>query len=291
MYNNPQSKLYLQLSKKAGSIRRKILDMALKAGSGHIASAFSCVEILVSLYQGGVLRVKPGNALYKKRDRFVLSKGHAAIALYAVLADLGFFPSSRLDKFIQEGGHLGVHPELKTPGIDVLSGSLGHGLSVGSGLALGAKLDKEKYVTVVLLGDGECQEGMIWEAALFSARHNLNNLSVIIDQNKLSATDFLKEELSAQALSKKWEAFGWESIIVEGHSFEKLLPVLGGVHNRSSLKPLAIIAVTTKGKGVSFMENKPIWHYRVPSGNELKIALKEMLLTEKAVNYRKGNFS
>ncbi|MDD5560801.1 MAG: transketolase [Candidatus Omnitrophica bacterium] len=291
LHKKPQSKLCWQLSEKARIIRRKILDMALNAGSGHIASAFSCVEILVSLYHGGILRVKPGNAAYRKRDRFVLSKGHAAIALYAVLADLGFFPNSRLDKFGKEGGHLGVHPELNTPGIDVLSGSLGHGLSVGSGLALGARLDNEKYVTVVLLGDGECQEGMIWEAALFSSQHNLNNLIVVIDYNKLSATDFLKKGLSAQALSKKWEAFGWQSIIVEGNSFEKLLPVLRGVHGRSSSKPLAIIAVTTKGKGVSFMENKPIWHYRIPSGNELKIALKEMFLTEKDVNYWKGDLS
>ena len=265
-----------ELKEKAKLIRKKILDMALSAGSGHIASAFSCVEILISLYHGGVLRVKPNNPTYNKRDRFILSKGHAAIALYAILADCGFFPDSVLVRFAKETGHLGVHPEMTTPGIDVLSGSLGHGLSVGSGLALAAKLNREKYITVVLLGDGECQEGMIWEAARFSSQRRLNNLVAIVDYNKLSATDFLKEGLSAGILRKKWKAFGWESMVVDGHSFDKLLPILNKIHKRVAYKPLAIIAATTKGKGVSFMENNPIWHYRIPVGNELKFAFREM---------------
>ena len=265
-----------QLKEKAKLIRKRIIDMALSAGSGHIASAFSCVEILISLYHGGVLRVKANNPMDKRRDRFILSKGHAAIALYAILADCGFFSNSVLGGFAREAGHLGVHPEMSTPGIDALSGSLGHGLSIGSGLALAAKLNKDKYTTVVLLGDGECQEGMIWEAAMFSSQYCLNNLVVIVDYNKLSATVFLKEGLSAEKLRKKWEAFGWESIIVDGHSFDKLLPVLNKIHKRVSPKPLAIIASTTKGKGLSFMENSPIWHYRIPVGNELKIAFREM---------------
>lgn len=265
-----------ELKEKAKLIRKEILDMALSAGSGHIASAFSCVEILVSLYHGGVLRVQPDHSMYKRRDRFILSKGHAAIALYAILADCGFFSHSVLEGFAREAGHLGVHPEMSTPGIDALSGSLGHGLSVGAGLALAAKLDKEKYITVVLLGDGECQEGMIWEAAMFSSQHRLNNLVAIVDYNKLSATDFLKEGLSAERLRRKWEAFDWESIVVDGHSFNKLLPVLNKIHQRVSSKPLAIIAATTKGKGVSFMENNPIWHYRLPVGNELRVAFREM---------------
>lgn len=284
VYKNLQSKLYRQLEARAGVIRKKILDMALNAGSGHIASAFSCVEILVSLYQGRVLRVKPDNPLYKNRDRFILSKGHAALALYAVLADLGFFPNSLLSSFTKQGAHLGAHPELGTPGIDVISGSLGHGLSVGCGLALGAKLNNEKYATVVLMGDGECQEGMIWEAAMFAAKHRLNNLVAVIDHNRLSATDFLREGFLSEELRRKWVAFGWESLIVDGHSFNKLLPVLRNIHNRSSRKPLIIIADTIKGKGISFMENKPIWHYRIPSGKELNIALKEMLPGQNNVN-------
>lgn len=254
--------------------------MALRAGSGHIAPAFSCVEILVSLYHGGILRVSPDKPAYKARDRFVLSKGHAAVALYAVLADYGFFPDSRLKKFARERGRLGVHPELCTPGVDVLSGSLGHGVSVGAGLALGAKLDRREFITLVLLGDGECQEGMVWEAAMFAAGRRLNNLIVVIDHNGLSATDFLKEGFSTEELRERWKVFGWETMIVDGHSFDKLLPVFRNIHNRVSHKPLAIIAVTTKGKGISFMENKPIWHYRIPSGNELKTASKEMRLSK-----------
>lgn len=276
MYNKFLPKVVVKLEKKAKLIRKKILDMALRAGSGHIASAFSCVEILISLYQGGILRVKPGNPMYNKRDRFVLSKGHAAIALYAVLADYGFFPAESLESFACEEGCLGVHPERTTPGIEVSSGSLGHGLSIGSGLALGAKLNREKYSTVVLLGDGECQEGMVWEAAAFASRYRLNNLIAIIDYNRLSATDFVKGSASAKTESRKWEAFDWQSVIVDGHSFDKLLPVLHKIRASASCKPLVVIALTTKGKGVSFMENAPIWHYRVPVGNELKRTLREI---------------
>jgi len=270
----------IKFKRKASWIRKKVLEMAVRAGAGHIASAFSCVEILVALYYGGILHIDPRDPRGSARDRFILSKGHAALALYAVLADLGFFPISDLSGFAKEGSYLGVHAEDTIPGIETSTGSLGHGLSIGAGLALAAKIDKKRYITVALLGDGECHEGSVWEAAMFAAHRHLNNLVAIVDYNRLSATDFLKNCLEVEPLEKKWKAFGWEVAVVNGHSFKSLLPVLNRAHSRSSPKPLAIIALTTKGKGISFMENNAIWHYRIPVEKELEIARRELSYKE-----------
>ncbi len=264
------------LKKKANWIRKKVLELVVNAGAGHIAPSFSCVEILVALYYGRVLRIDPRNPNWSDRDRFILSKGHAVVALYAILADLGFFPLSDLDGFTREGSYLGGHAEDTIPGIEAFTGSLGHGLSIGAGLALAAKLNRKKYLTVTLMGDGECHEGTVWEAAMFVAHHKLNNLIAIVDHNGLSATDFLKNYLEVEPLKKKWEAFGWETIVVNGHSLEDLLGVFKKLRSRPSNKPLVIIALTTKGKGVSFMENSPIWHYRAPVGEELETARGEL---------------
>ncbi|MBU4333272.1 MAG: transketolase [Candidatus Omnitrophica bacterium] len=266
------------LKEQANRLRKKVLEMAVNAGAGHVAPSFSCMEILVSLYYGGILRVDGKDHNWPDRDRFILSKGHAAPALYAILADLGFFPKSDLDSFAKNGSHLGCHPENSTPGIEAFTGSLGHGLSIGAGLALGAKLDKKDHSTVVLMGDGECHEGSVWEAAMFAAQYKLNNLIAIVDHNGLSATGILDQYLSVSPLQKKWEAFGWDSISVQGHSFNELLHVLRENSSRERSRPLAIIALTTKGKGVSFMENSPIWHYRVPLGEQLDIARRELNL-------------
>jgi transketolase len=264
------------LIKEAARLRRKILDMAVKAGAGHIAPSYSCVEILAALYFGGVLRVNPKNPRWANRDRFILSKGQAAVALYAVLARLGFFPVSELMTFTREGSRLGGHTEDTIPGVEAFTGSLGHGLSIAAGIALAAKMDDKKYRCFTLLGDGECHEGSVWEAAMFAAHHRLNNLIAIIDHNGLSAIDFLKGYLEVEPLERKWRSFGWDTAVVNGHSFEELLATFRDLPSRSSDKPFAVIALTTKGKGVSFMENRPIWHYRIPVGNELKIAHKEL---------------
>ncbi|HBG60510.1 MAG: hypothetical protein A2Y03_09985 [Omnitrophica WOR_2 bacterium GWF2_38_59] len=264
------------LKGKANRLRKKVLEMAVNAGAGHVAPSFSCMEILVSLYYGGILRVNGKDHNWPDRDRFILSKGHAAPALYAILADLGFFPKSDLDGFAKNGNRLGCHPENSTPGVEAFTGSLGHGLSIGAGLALGAKLDKKGYSTVVLMGDGECHEGSVWEAAMFAAQYKLNNLIAIVDHNGLSATGILEQYLSVSPLQNKWEAFGWDAISVQGHSFAELLHVLRVNAKQKRSKPLAIIALTTKGKGVSFMENSPIWHYRVPIGEQLDIARREL---------------
>ncbi|MBU0468622.1 MAG: transketolase [Candidatus Omnitrophica bacterium] len=266
------------LKEQANRLRKKVLEMAVNAGAGHVAPSFSCMEILVSLYYGGILRVDGKDHNWPDRDRFILSKGHAAPALYAILADLGFFPKSDLDSFAKNGSHLGCHPENSTPGIEAFTGSLGHGLSIGAGLALGAKLDKKDHSTVILMGDGECHEGSVWEAAMFAAQYKLNNLIAIVDHNGLSATGILDQYLSVSPLQKKWEAFGWDSISVQGHSFNELLHVLRENSSRERSRPLAIIALTTKGKGVSFMDNSPIWHYRVPLGEQLDIARRELNL-------------
>jgi transketolase len=268
----------MKLKRKANWIRNKILEMGIKAGAGHIAPAFSCVEILVALYYGGVLRVKSRNPKWEGRDRFVLSKGHAAMTLYVILADLGFFRVSELMNFTQNGSRLGGHVEDNVPGVEAFTGSLGHGLSIATGMALSGKVDRKKHICVSLLGDGECHEGSTWEAAMFAAYRGLNNLVAIVDHNGLSATNFLNKYLDVAPLGKKWKSFGWDVKIIKGHSFPELLSALKGVRSRSSKKPLALIALTTKGKGVSFMESNPIWHYRIPVGEELDRARKDLQL-------------
>jgi len=264
------------LQKRARWVRRKVLEMTVKAGAGHIAPSFSCVDILVALYFGGILRVDYRNPGWANRDRFILSKGQAAVALYAVLAARGFFPLAELMTFTQKGSRLGGHTEDTIPGVEAFTGSLGHGLPIAAGMALAAKIDKKRYLTVTLLGAGECHEGSVWEAAMFAAQHGLGNLVAIIDNNGLSATDFLKDYLDLAPLEEKWASFGGETVVTDGHSFEELLPALEKAHYRRSGKPLAVIALTTKGKGVSFMENKPLWHYRIPAGGELTMARRQL---------------
>ncbi|MDD4894053.1 MAG: transketolase [Candidatus Omnitrophica bacterium] len=265
------------LKKKANWVRNKVLDMGIKAGAAHLAPAFSCTDILVALYHGGILRFNPKNPKWKSRDRFILSKGQAAIALYAVLADLKFFPVSELNSFTRAGSRLGGHAENTVPGVEAFTGSLGNGLSIAAGLALAAKIDNKDYATLALLGDGECQEGSIWEAAMLASHHKLGNLTAIIDNNGLSAIDFIDKYINLDPLADKWRAFGWDVKIVDGHAFKEIIPALKDVRSRKSGKPLAIIAKTVKGRGVSFMENNPIWHYRIPVGKEIKSAKKELL--------------
>lgn len=266
----------LELKKKANWGRRQVLEMCVAAGAGHIAPAFSCTEILVSLYYGGILQINSRKRFWEGRDRFILSKGHGCAALYAILADLGFLPVSELKSYCQLGSRLGGHSESNVPGVEAFTGSLGHGLPIGAGMALAAKMDGKEYKTIVLMGDGECQEGSIWEAAMFATQHRLNNLIAIIDRNKVQAINHTEEALGLEPFQDKWESFGWDVKTVDGHSIEEVISVFDGIRYNRSDKPLVIIAMTTKGKGVSFMENKPIWHFRVPVGRELKQARKEL---------------
>ncbi len=267
---------YTKLEQKANYIRNSILDMCVKAASGHVTSSFSCTELLVALYYGGLLRYDPANPEWEGRDRFILSKGHASPLLYAVLADLGFFPKNELDKFCQADGAFGVHLQNDVPGVEITSGSLGHGLGIAAGMALAAKQDRKSYRTFVLLGDGECYEGMIWESAMFAGHHRLDNLVALIDRNRLCVTGFTEDIVRLNPLDKKWKSFGWDAIAVNGHSFKDIFSALGGLRRKRLNKPLAVIADTVKGKGVSFMENQPLWHGLAPRGEQAKQAKSEL---------------
>ena len=265
-----------KLEEKANYIRNQILDMCVRAGTGHVTSSFSCTEIFVALYYGGILRYDVSNPEWEERDRFILSKGHASAILYPVLADLGFYPKSELDKFCQVGGIFGVHLQNDIPGVEITSGSLGHGLGIAAGIALAAKMDKKPYMIFTLLGDGECYEGSVWESAMFTSHHELNNLIAIVDRNRLCATDFTEKAVRLDPLDKKWEAYGWEVATINGHSFEEIFSSLGEFRSRRLNKPLVIIANTIKGKGVSFMENQPLWHAVAPKGKEAEMAKIEL---------------
>jgi len=250
--------------------------MIASAGKGHIGGAFSCTDILVVLYYGGILHLDPKIPSWEDRDRFILSKGHACTSLYVILADLGFLPTSELESFAKEGSMLEGHPHRGIPGIEADTGSLGHGLGIGAGLALSAKMDKKDWLTVVLLSDGECYEGSTWEAAMFASHHKLSNLIAIVDRNCQCSTDFTEDCLRLEPLADKWRAFGWEAREIGGHCFDHLLYAFNSLRHREISKPLAIIANTIKGKGVSFMEGKVGWHHEVPKGKELRIARQEL---------------
>jgi len=267
------------LKHKAQRLRKTIFKVICQGGGGHIPACLSIVEILTVLYHQ-ILRIDPDNPKEADRDRFILSKGHASVALYAVLADKGFISFEELATYGHPGTVLGGHPDMyKVSGVEASTGALGHGFGFGVGMALAGKMDAKDYRVFTLLGDGECQEGSVWEAAMFAPQHKLDNLIAIIDYNKLQALDKLENIVSLEPLADKWTAFGWEVREVDGHDVTALLNVFQAVPFESG-KPSLIIAHTTKGKGISFMENVPIWHYRLPDTEEMKIACAELGLDE-----------
>lgn len=264
------------LKQRARWIRQKSLEMCVSAGKGHLGGAFSCVELLVALYFTDLFRLSPKFWQKRNRDRFIFSKGHASLALYAVLAKKGFFSVSELDKYGSNGAILGGHPDHFIPGVEVSTGSLGHGLGIGCGLALAAKLNNDDFLTFVLLGDGECNEGSVWEAVMFAKAQNLGNLIAIVDDNGVGATDFVKNYLGNTPIEKKFAAFGWKIEVIDGHNFKSTLNCLKKIKRKKFSDPFAIIAKTTKGKSVSFMENDFVWHHGVPKGEYLEKARKEL---------------
>lgn len=263
------------LKAKAKTIRRHIIRMISRAGSGHPGGSLSAVEIMVALYFHH-LRINPKEPNWPERDRFLLSKGHAAPVWYAVLAEAGFFPVSQLDSLRKMGGMLQGHPDMKrAPGVEMSSGSLGQGLSICNGIALAGKLDKKAYRVYTLLGDGECQEGQVWEAAMASAHYKLDNLVGLIDYNGLQIDGPIENIMSPMPLAEKWAAFGWNVLNADGHNIEEIITALeqaGAAKGRPSM----IICRTVKGKGVSFMENKHGWHGKAPNAQETEQALKEL---------------
>jgi len=264
------------LEHKAAALRLRVLETALAGGKGHVPPAFSWMEIGVALFHGGLLRQRPRDPTWAERDRFILSKGHGCLTLYAILADLGYFPPAELDRFVADGALLAGHPDPAIPGVEVVSGSLGHGLGIGAGLALGARADGADWAVVTLLGDGECHEGSIWEAAAFAGHHRLGNLVAIVDRNRLCATDFTERVLALEPLADRFAALGWEVQSVDGHAIPALLAALGDLRGRREGAPRAILADTVKGKGVSFMEASADWHHRMPRGDEVTRARAEI---------------
>ncbi len=265
-----------QLEEKGRHIRNLVLDMCTSAKTGHVTSAFSCVEILVTLYYAGVMRFDPRDPDWSGRDRFLLSKGQASVILYPILADLGFFPMEDLDSFCKADGKFGVHLQHDVPGVEITSGSLGMGFGMATGVALAAKKDRTLPMTFALLGDGECYEGSIWEAAMFAAHNHLNNMVAIVDRNYQCVTNFTEDIVALEPIEEKWASFGWRVKRVNGHSYEELLGALEGVRARRHREPLMIIADTVKGRGVSFMEYNPIWHGAAPSGDDANQAKAEI---------------
>ncbi len=264
-----------ELKKISASIRRQIVTTVSLARAGHPGGSLSCVDILVCLYFH-ILRNDPSNPGWEQRDRFILSKGHAASALYAVLAEKGYFSKDLLTTFGQINSRLQVHPDMrKIPGIDMSTGALGQGLSVGAGAALGAKLDKKDIRIYVLLGDGECQEGQVWEAAMAASHYKLNNLTALIDYNNVQLLGTIPEIMEVAPLADKWKSFGWNIIEINGHSHKEIIKALETAGEIKE-KPTAVIARTVKGKGVSFMEGKSAWHGRPLDQEELETALKEL---------------
>lgn len=264
-----------QLKALARETRKEVLKMLYEAGSGHTGGSLSIVEILISLYYKK-MKNRPEDPHWEERDRFVLSKGHGAPALYSVLARRGYFERSELLKLRKIDSFLQGHPcNCTTPGIEISTGSLGQGLSVANGMALAAKLDNKPFWVYVLVGDGEIQEGQIWEAAMSAAHYQLNNLCCIMDNNKLQIDGPLSEIKAVEPINDKWKAFGWRVKEVDGHDFTQLLEALDWAKEKSD-KPSLIIAHTVKGKAVSFMENKISYHGVAPTKNELESALLEI---------------
>ncbi|MBE2213405.1 MAG: transketolase [Opitutaceae bacterium] len=264
-----------QLVELSRRIRIHVLRMTSRGGSAHVGAGFSIADILATLY-GNVMRHDPKNPRWADRDRFVLSKGHAGAAVYATLAEVGYFPTEQLQLHYQDGSIFSGHVSHKgVAGVELSTGSLGHGLGVGVGMAKALKLAGKAARVFVLLSDGECDEGSIWEAALFARHHELDNLVALVDYNKIQSLAPVAETLGLEPFRAKWESFGWSACEVNGHDHLDLQRALAAMPVHQG-RPSVAIAHTTKGKGVSFMENTVLWHYRTARGDEFDRALAEL---------------
>lgn len=266
-----------RLAGLARTIRIDALKMVHDSGASHIGSSFSMAELLAVLY-GKVLRVDPARRDWPERDRFILSKGHGCAALYAVLAERGFFPRNWLATFYKDGGRLQGHATYGIPGVEVSTGSLGHGLAIATGMALAGSRDAKSFRVFALLSDGECDEGSTWEAAMFAGHHQLDNLVAIIDYNKIQSLGSVAEVLALEPFGSKWRSFGWAVQEIDGHNLVQVVDTLEKIP-AARTRPTCVIAHTIKGKGVSFMEGKILWHYRSPNPEEYRRAVSELEMT------------
>lgn len=264
-----------ELLNKIHYAKCKVLDMCVSAGKGHLTTAYSCAEIIGVLYYDA-MRINPKEPLWKDRDRFIMSKNHGSLMLYPILADLGFFDSSELNTFMADGTRLGGHSKLCLPGIDYAGGSLGIGLGVSVGLAYSAQMDQKDWMTFCILGDAECYEGSVWEAAMLAGHLGLNNLVAFIDRNGLGITGFTEDILKMEPLAEKWAAFGWEVRSIDGHDIAQIQNTLSDIRVRTSKKPLMIIANTVKGHGIDFMSNEPLCHGMAPRAKDIERAYAQL---------------
>lgn len=282
--SSPSLELIKTLKLKAQWVRKSVLEMAVRSNSGHITTAFSQTELLVALYYGRILSVRPEDPKWSLRDRFILSKGQGGLGLYPILADCGFFSRTELEIFAQKESILGVHADWNIPGIEIISGALGHGLPIATGMAQVGKIDRHPWLVYCLLGDAELYEGSNWEAALFASHQNLGNLICIVDRNQQGVLGFTDEIDGPRdgprldSIEKKFEAFGFETLTINGHSFPEIFQALANTRARvtEAKKPLVIVAHTVKGKGAATLENKRLWHYRVPKGEDLENVRREL---------------
>jgi transketolase len=273
----PTAQTVEQLTETARLMRRHIVEMTTEAGSGHPSSAFSCVEIVAALYLGGIMRHDPRDPRWAERDRFIMSKGHGCPAQYAAMALAGYFPPAQLMTLRKLGSPLEGHPNMRRlPGLEASTGSLGQGLSIGLGMALAARLDGASWRAWVLLGDGEIDEGQVWEAALAAAKYGTDNLIAIVDANTAQQTGYTRDVLPTEPKAEKWRAFGWEVQEIDGHDFQAVLPALHRAAEGGSGRPQAIIARTLKGKGVSFVERDYAYHGKPLTREEMARALEEL---------------
>ncbi|MBS3114175.1 transketolase [Candidatus Woesearchaeota archaeon] len=267
--------LIIQLKQKAKELRKEIIAMIYNAKSGHPGGSLSAIDMMVGLYYYK-LRLEPKNPLWQDRDRFVLSKGHCSPAIYAVLADKGYFPKSELDGYRKINSMLQGHPELSIPGIDFAGGALGQGICFALGIALACKLDKRNCNVYAMIGDGEMQEGAIWESSMAAAFYKLDNLIVVLDKNQVQQTGKIKEIMDIGNAALKWKAFGWNVIDINGHDMPQIVKALDKASKLKNKKPTIIISNTIKGKGVSFMELNHKFHGKAPNDMEYKKAIEDI---------------
>lgn len=262
----------LQLLKnKASANRLSVLNTVIGTGKGHIGGTYSCIDILTVLYYR-IMKYDVNNPDDPNRDRLIIGKGHACLGVYNILADLGFIDKELVNEYGKDGSYLGAQLDMKIPGVETNTGSLGHAIGIGAGLAIAAKMDNLKYKTYVLVGDGECDEGSIWESAMFAAQNGVKDLFIIVDRNRQSVTDFISEEDEVASLEQKFEGCGLKTITVDGHSLNDLLEVFSQEYD----EPVVVVADTIKGKGVSFMEAGIKWHHSIPTEEQYQLAVKEL---------------